>query len=349
MHPLSSPLVPTHSLAASKYSDRGSIIDVQIQLGTPATAPSGAATSPQTVIVTVADNGIGLSEDAQETLFQPFKQAQRSAGGTGLGLYSLAKRIEALGGKCGVRNRSDGQQGSVFWFSFPYRPDTVAAEEAAFTTTIVAMTTTVSATDVIASSVPSTNSSSIDFLATLYGSHNKVAIDGDFEPAPAQRDVSSGRPGHTGDAQGEKGDEKEKWEGDEQLSSTVPAHPTFPRQLPSTADSTAIAPLRILLTDDSASILKVTKRFLLANGHFVETADNGNQSLERLKRERAEFDMHITDLQMPVRLLRATCMGCGSHTCSPCLLSILSLCVLCSSLSVLLPLVSSCVACCLLD
>lgn len=40
-----------------------------------------------------------------------------------LGLYSLAKRIEALGGEVGVASREDGQEGSVFWFTFPYRMD----------------------------------------------------------------------------------------------------------------------------------------------------------------------------------------------------------------------------------
>ena len=61
-------------------------------------------------------------------LFTPFRQAQRLAGGTGLGLYSLSKRIEALNGFYGVRKRSDGQQGSVFWFSIPYRPDHISNE-----------------------------------------------------------------------------------------------------------------------------------------------------------------------------------------------------------------------------
>jgi signal transduction histidine kinase len=67
--------------------------------------------------------GIGLSATARETLFQPFQQAQRMAGGTGLGLFSLSKRVEALGGFRGVEERKDGKRGSNFWFSFPYRPD----------------------------------------------------------------------------------------------------------------------------------------------------------------------------------------------------------------------------------
>ena len=71
----------------------------------------------------VIDTGIGMSEEAMKTLFNPFKQTQRLAGGTGLGLYSLAKRIEALKGKYGVHQREDGKQGSVFWFTVPYKPD----------------------------------------------------------------------------------------------------------------------------------------------------------------------------------------------------------------------------------
>eukprot|EP00981_Chlorochromonas_danica_P009354 scaffold2636_cov176-Ochromonas_danica.AAC.8 len=73
--------------------------------------------------IEVEDHGIGLSEDAMANLFTPFKQAQRLAGGTGLGLFSLAKRIEALDGKCGVERRRDGLEGSLFWFMIPYRPD----------------------------------------------------------------------------------------------------------------------------------------------------------------------------------------------------------------------------------
>ncbi len=81
----------------------------------------------------VIDTGIGISKDAMKSLFNPFKQTQRLAGGTGLGLYSLAKRIEALKGKYGVHQRVDGKQGSVFWFSIPYRADAVTASLANLT------------------------------------------------------------------------------------------------------------------------------------------------------------------------------------------------------------------------
>jgi hypothetical protein len=73
--------------------------------------------------VSIQDTGISLSDEARDNLFQPFKQIQRLAGGTGLGLFSLSKRIEALGGSRGVDGRKDGMSGSNFWFTFPYLPD----------------------------------------------------------------------------------------------------------------------------------------------------------------------------------------------------------------------------------
>jgi CheY-like chemotaxis protein len=78
--------------------------------------------------IEVEDTGIGMSEEAMASLFNPFKQTQRLAGGTGLGLYSLAKRLEALHGFYGVMKRRDGQQGSLFWFAIPYKPDAVYAQ-----------------------------------------------------------------------------------------------------------------------------------------------------------------------------------------------------------------------------
>jgi CheY-like chemotaxis protein len=64
-------------------------------------------------------------------LFQEPSQAARINGGTGLGLYSLAKRVEALGGYYGMEMRSRGiaakndnlitdeVKGSKFWFIIP--------------------------------------------------------------------------------------------------------------------------------------------------------------------------------------------------------------------------------------
>eukprot|EP01040_Poterioochromonas_malhamensis_P005667 gene5667-biopygen952 len=93
----------------------------------PEVSSSSNLTAAESIIFEVEDTGIGLSEEAMKHLFNPFKQAQRLAGGTGLGLYSLAKRMEALKGRYGVSVREDGKQGSLFWFSIPYKADEVVA------------------------------------------------------------------------------------------------------------------------------------------------------------------------------------------------------------------------------
>jgi CheY-like chemotaxis protein len=74
------------------------------------------------IMLSIEDSGIGISMTDRKDLFQPFKQVQRLAGGTGLGLFSLSSRIHALKGSRGVSSRKDGKQGSIFWFAIPYHP-----------------------------------------------------------------------------------------------------------------------------------------------------------------------------------------------------------------------------------
>ena len=75
--------------------------------------------------ITVEDNGVGIHVDARPKLFEQISQVQRlSVGGSGLGLYSLSKRSQAIGGSCGEDDRIDGQQGSSFWFELPYHAAT---------------------------------------------------------------------------------------------------------------------------------------------------------------------------------------------------------------------------------
>lgn len=72
----------------------------------------------------ILDTGIGIPNEERSKLFKPFAQAQRkSTGDTGLGLFALANRVEALGGKYGIDDREDGKQGSLFYFTMPYKPD----------------------------------------------------------------------------------------------------------------------------------------------------------------------------------------------------------------------------------
>jgi signal transduction histidine kinase len=94
---------------------------------TDATAATYSELSNIFLRIEVEDSGIGMTEEAMTSLFSPFKQTQRLAGGTGLGLYSLSKRLDALHGFYGVKKRRDGKQGSLFWLEIPYKPDIVYA------------------------------------------------------------------------------------------------------------------------------------------------------------------------------------------------------------------------------
>ena len=63
----------------------------------------------QRVIITVIDNGIGLSTPGERTEFQAFDTTKKLRGGQGLGLWLCARLLEGMGGHLSLKSNGVGQ------------------------------------------------------------------------------------------------------------------------------------------------------------------------------------------------------------------------------------------------
>jgi CheY-like chemotaxis protein len=256
------------------------------------------------LVVEVEDTGIGMTDEDRAALFSPFHQNQRLAGGTGLGLFSLAKRMEALHGRFGVRGRRDGGQGSLFWFAIPYKPDRMMEQ------------------------LHQSVSIDLDGMSTQLRQHF-------LRPeTPRQhmklRAVADDSPVSNHQTHSEKQTERVRM-----TAEPRPANSSLPAaQTSTTATSTGASSSnnsnspggsRILLVDDSPSILKLMSRVLERQGHQVTSVENGALAVDLVKgtmptpaEDRADdeateflggatrpqpsrrFDVVLMDLHMPV-------------------------------------------------
>ncbi|MDE8702479.1 DUF3365 domain-containing protein [Adlercreutzia equolifaciens] len=96
---------------AVKFTDAGGRVDFR----------TGFEPETATLVLTVADTGIGIAEDRLEGIFDRFVQADASISrkyrGSGLGLSLVKKTAEALGGTVSVESRVG--EGSVFSVRIP--------------------------------------------------------------------------------------------------------------------------------------------------------------------------------------------------------------------------------------
>ncbi len=113
---------------AIKFTERGEVIVTVSLEGEPGRMVDATSTSSHpTLRFEVSDTGVGIAEEQQAKLFQPFTQADgsntRKYGGTGLGLAICKQLVEMMRGQIGVR--SEVGEGSVFWFTvrFPLQPE----------------------------------------------------------------------------------------------------------------------------------------------------------------------------------------------------------------------------------
>ncbi len=97
---------------AVKFCDDGGKIKIRVKL------------KKDHIFFSVRDNGVGISQEDQKRLFEPFFQAggmyQRRVGGTGLGLAICKGIVESQNGMIGVKSKKG--KGSKFYFTVPLKP-----------------------------------------------------------------------------------------------------------------------------------------------------------------------------------------------------------------------------------
>jgi two-component system sensor histidine kinase RpfC len=105
---------------AIKFTETGS---VEVRL-----TKIAASDDAVTVRFEVIDTGVGITNEAQEKIFDRFTQADQSTtrrfGGTGLGTTISQQLVELMGGAIGLQ--SSPGQGSRFWFSLDFGLQTSA-------------------------------------------------------------------------------------------------------------------------------------------------------------------------------------------------------------------------------
>lgn len=111
---------------AVKFSEPGGRVAVRLR------ADTGPGEPPGHLLLEVCDQGIGMSPEQLDLIFQPFQQADNSTtrrfGGTGLGLSITRRLVDLMDGSITVKSTLG--QGSCFLVKLPLKPAAFGAGDA---------------------------------------------------------------------------------------------------------------------------------------------------------------------------------------------------------------------------
>jgi signal transduction histidine kinase/FixJ family two-component response regulator len=268
--------------------------------------------------VVVVDNGPGIVKEIRKKLFEEPAQAARINGGTGLGLYSLAKRVDALGGDYGIESRSDGQQGSQFWFTIPFEIVTdIDASQSALGTSSSNDLSTRGVVPVF--SVSDGNSRQQQQLQVLNTADREIGKrkDDEKQKEKEKHDKDSGRVSvhQSIDAKctihaviEDTTSASVRRKVTEETPGVNIALEPLPNRNQGNEKEKEIESgkkqLRVLVVDDSSAIVKMTSLALKKQGYQVSSAENGLVAVEKFKctldQANEELDIILMDFQMPV-------------------------------------------------
>jgi signal transduction histidine kinase len=100
---------------AVRYSPEGGTIEIRLD-----DIPTDETDGRRMLLVSVRDEGPGISEEGAEKLFEPFfyrSSGLTGAHGAGLGLAIVKQLVELHGGEVSIRNAEAG--GTIFSFTLP--------------------------------------------------------------------------------------------------------------------------------------------------------------------------------------------------------------------------------------
>lgn len=215
------------------------------------------------ICISVTDTGIGIDEDDMDNAFEPYGVDTKShAGGCGLGLFMVRKKVESLGGQCAVRaNLPRGLVASASWPARTLqRGSKKLTQDSAISQGHIGLVA--AGWDHPVSVLPE---------AQIGGRlSSKLEIRDPFEGIPATLMLPQG----------------------------AVQDPSETAVVAESIEAVEADSLRVLLIEDTASIRVLLSKALVKLGCTVVTAENGQQGLKELCQ--AEYSVVFCDVMMPI-------------------------------------------------
>ncbi|WP_299815287.1 ATP-binding protein [uncultured Jannaschia sp.] len=245
----------------------------------------------QYVVITVTDEGLGISSDNLGRIFEPFFTTKRPGEGTGLGLSMAYGIVKQSGGY--IFADSELGVGTRFSLYFPAMPDDEKVADLDDDPDEMLASPAVA--------TPAVPANPVDLPAAPERPGSR-AEDGDAARAPAKgdRDAGSGRedvdPGRAGTAD----------EADRLIAKAV--HAARAKTGGGANGATVDAPAEttgdrarpvVLLVEDEAPVRAFASRALRLRGYDVVEAENAESALAQLSDASLVVDLFVTDVMMP--------------------------------------------------
>jgi signal transduction histidine kinase/CheY-like chemotaxis protein len=271
----------------------------------------------------VRDSGPGFDEETGRRLFRPFTQGDDSTsrrfGGSGLGLVICKELVHGMGGQIGFESHPG--RGTTFWVTLPLesdpqapaRPTPLAGLDVLVLSADRPLTAAVTTHVVALGGRPSTAGGAAEALDRLQGpaTVDLVLLDTSVGtlPAAVSRDLTARRTRCVLIARpGTHPREEEGWPVpcavinppvtysrlSQAVTSALQGEVAPPPTRPSTG---ATLEGRVLLVEDNPVNQVLALEMLTYLGVVADSAQNGLEALERLRRER--YDLVLMDVEMP--------------------------------------------------